>query len=344
VDSAAAGYAWLATGVLLVATGVTLLTGRAGWWRLGAVAVLASQALVVSQRADARAGTVANVLLAVAVLHGWCATGHRSARARYRRGVAEALAAHPGTTGTRVPLTEDDLAHLPAAVAQYLRRTGSVGLPPVDRARVLLRGRIRGGPRDRWMTFTGEQVVTCGAVPTRHFLLDATAAGLPVDVLHELTAGRASMRADLLSVFPVVRGAGPQLDQSESVTLLNDLCLTMPSALVAAPITWEALAPDRVGAAFRHGGRTVRAVLVFDADGDLVDVMSDDRYRASRDGRELTAEHWSTPVREYAVQAGRRLPSAASGLWHPSAGEPFVYAEMRFCGAGLDDERGPVGG
>lgn len=324
-----AGYAWLATAALLVVTGFALLARRPGWWRLGAVAVVASQALVVSQWPDAWAGTVANLVLAIAVVHGWCATGSRSARARYRRGVAAALTpAAPDPCAPPSPVTEHDLAVLPPALAGYLRRTGSVGRPPVTAFRVTLRGRIRGGPGDRWMTFTGEQVSTSGPRPTRHFLLDATAAGLPVDVLHVLTDGTATMRADLLSAIPVVRGAGPSMDRGETVTLFNDLCLMAPSALVRAPVTWEALDARHVRGTYRQGGQTVRAVLAFDEAGDLVDFVSDDRLRASRDGRSFTPERWSTPVHGYARHDGRRLPSAASALWHPEEGEPFVYAEM----------------
>lgn len=325
----AAGYAWLATAALLVATGLALIVGRPHWWRLGAVAAVASELLVVSQWPEARAGTLANAVLAIAVVHGWCATGSRSARARYRRGVASALGAPPHAPGTTTPpVTEGDLAPLPPAVAGYLRRTGSVGRPPVAAVRVALHGRIRSGPQDRWMTFTGEQVDTLGPSPTRHFLLDATAAGLPVDVLHVLTDGVASMRADLLATVPVVRGAGPAMNRGETVTLFNDLCLMAPSALLGAPVSWEELDARRVRGTYRQGGQTVRAVLEFDADGDLVDFVSDDRFRASRDGRSFTPERWSTPVDGYAVHHGRRLPSTASAVWHPASGEPFRYADM----------------
>lgn len=324
-----AGYAWLATAALLVATGLALLAARPRWWHLGAVALVASQALLVSQWPQAGAGTVANAVLAVAVVHGWCATGPRSARARYRRGVAAALATAPPEAGAPpASVTDGDLTGLPAAVAGYLRRTGSVGRPPVTAFRATLRGRIRSGPDDRWMTFTGEQVSTTGRHPTRHFLLDATAAGLPVDVLHVLRDGTATMRADLLSAIPVVRGAGPAMDQGETVTLFNDLCLMAPSALLGADVTWEELDARRVRGTYRQGGQTVRAVLEFDAEGDLVDFVSDDRLRASRDGRSFTAERWSTPVDGYAEQHGRRLPASASATWHPAGGAPFRYAEM----------------
>lgn len=322
------GYAWLAAAALLVATALLLAADRPDWWRLGAVAVLASQALLATQWAHARAGTIANLVLALAVVHGWCATGDRSARARYRRGVRHALATIPGVPSVARPVTDRDLDHLPPQVARYLRRTGSVGLPPVDRVRVALRGRIRSGPAERWMTFTGEQVNTSGPRPTRHVLLDATASGLPVDVLHELEGGHATMRADLLSAIPVVRGAGTEMDRGESVTLFNDLCLLTPSALVSAPVTWEALGPDRVRGAFRHGAHTVSAVLVFDTDGDLADFVSDDRFRASADGRSFVPERWSTPVSAYAPRHGRRLPTTARAMWHPASGTPFVYAEM----------------
>ena len=326
-----AGPAWLLAALLVVASGLGLLTGRRLWWALGTPALVLSQVLIVSSWQDAWAGTVANVILLVAVVHGWCAEGPGSRSARFRRSVATATAALP----TPELLTDDDLARLPEPVARYVRRTGAVGLPKVTRFSAQLHGRIRAGHDQPWMPFAGEQVNTYGLRVTRHFRIQATMRGLPVDVMHALVDGRATMRVAACSIVPVVDAAGPEMDRAETVTLFNDLCVLAPAALADAPVTWEVTADGRVHGRYTNGRQTVGAELVFDADGDLVDFVSDDRLRASPDGTAFTPMRWSTPLGGYREVRGRRLSTVGSALWHgPEPEGTFNYLDFH-----LDDLR-----
>jgi len=69
--SAAMGVVWLAAAVVTVAAGVLLIAGTRRWWVVGAVAVVVSQAAIVTSWTDAKAGTIVNVVLALAVVYGW---------------------------------------------------------------------------------------------------------------------------------------------------------------------------------------------------------------------------------------------------------------------------------
>ena len=323
------GLLWLGAALLVTAAGLGMILRRRHWWLLGAVAVVTSQVAVVSDWSEAQAGTAVNVLLLLAVLHGWRAEGRRSMRERYRRGVAAALRLRQDDAQALGFVTEADLADLPAQIATYLRRTGALGLPRVTWFRAQIHGRIRSGPTAPWMPFTGEQVNTYSPTVSRHFRLDASRAGLPVDVLHVLTDGRATMRAAVCSVLPVARGAGPEMDRAETVTLFNDMCVMTPAALIDAPVEWEPVDAHRVRGSYTNGQHTVSADLLFDDDGDLVDFVSDDRFAADSGGKSFTRRRWSTPVGTYGPQHGRRLASIGSGVWHaPVPGGVFTYVEM----------------
>ena len=145
------------------------------------------------------------------------------------------------------------------------------------------------------MTFTGEQVNTYGSAPSRLFFMDAAMRGLPVDVLHVFVGRSATMPVKACSLVALVDAAGPDMDQAETVTLFNDLAVFAPSALIDAPITWQALDDHHVRGAFTNGAHTVTAELNFNDYYELVDFVSDDRLAASENGKSFTPKRWSTP-------------------------------------------------
>lgn len=199
------------------------------------------------------------------------------------------------------------------------------------------------------MTFTGEQVNTYGAEPTRLFLLAATMKGLPVDVIHTYVGPSATMRAKVCSMVTLVDAAGPDMDRAETVTLFNDLCILAPAALVGAPVEWEVIDDHHVRGAFTNFGHRVTAELVFNDDHELVDFVSDDRLRASDDGKGFTPQRWSTPVRGYSNIGCRRIATVGEGRWHaPEPEGEFTYLEFHVdeitYGAGTGRERAGVGG
>lgn len=316
------GVVWLAAAVLVLAAAGAYAGGASWFWSVAAAAVLVSQAVIITSWGDARVGTIANVLLAVLALLGMFANGPGSLRARYEQDVKGGLAHAPAPA----LVTEADLAPLPVAVQRYLRVAGVVGQPRVWNYRVHFRGRIRSGPRSPWMALTAEQ--TSFADPAaRLFFLHAAMSGVPVIVLHRYIGPVATMQAKLLGAFPVVNASGPQMDQGETVTLFNDMCLLAPATLLDPGITWGEAGPDTVRAAFTNAGHTIRAELVFNAAGELVDFVSDDRFAGSPDGKSFTRERWTTPVRRYRDFGAHHLFASAEARWSTASGE-YAYIEL----------------
>jgi hypothetical protein len=327
--STAMGVAWLAAAVLVVLAGVLLIIRARWWWVVGAVAVVASQTVILTLWSDAKAGTVANIILLAAVVYGYASQGPASYRAEYHRRVDAALT-EPLPNGV---VTEADLADLPEPVAIYVRRSGAVGQPRVTNFQARIHGRIRAGTTTAWMSFTGEQVNTYGPQPSRLFFMDATMFGLPVDVLHTYVGPSATMRVKACSLVPMVNAAGPDMDQAETVTLFNDLCVLAPAAIIDAPVTWQRVDDHHVRGTFINGAHTVTADLVFSDDHDLIDFISDDRLRASSDAKDFTPQLWSTPVREYRTIDSRRVGTHGEGRWHaPEPEGEFAYLEFNLDG------------
>jgi hypothetical protein len=134
------------------------------------------------------------------------------------------------------------------------------------------------------------------------------------------------MQARVASLFQVVDAKGPEMDQGETVTFFNDLCLLAPAALLDADVSWGEAYGRTLKGTFRHQGHRVSAILTFDAHGDLADFVSEDRYQSS-DGKTFLKYPWSTPVQAYGDFSGFHLMSKGDALWLEPAG-PFPYARF----------------
>jgi hypothetical protein len=318
-----AGLAWLGAAIAMFATAALLVSSPRLWWMGGVAAVLASQAVIFGHWSDAKLGTIGNLVLLGAIVYGFASQGPPSFRRAYDQAVSERLLkpAHPA------PLTEADLESLPGPVRRYIRQSGAVGRPRPHDFQVRMMGRIRASPEDPWMEFTAEQNNFVDD-PARFFLMDARRRGLPVDVYHSFENGRASLGVRLISIFPVAGASGPELDQSETVTLFNDVCLFAPAALIDDRITWESIDAHSARGRFAIGTNVVSATLHFNEAGELVDFVSDDRLAAAADYESFARQRWSTPIGDYRDYGPLRLMSRGEGRWHAPTGE-FVYLEAR---------------
>jgi hypothetical protein len=264
------------------------------------------------------------VLAALAAAAWILARGPLSLRAEYRRDVAQELAA----AGPSRAVSDADLRRLPEPVRRYLRATGALAVPVPASLRARWKGRFRGAPDEPWMELTAEQVSTYGASPSRLFFIDARRSGIPVDVYHRFVGPAATFRVRVASLVPILAARGPEMDHTETVTLFNDLCLLAPGRLADPSIRWEEVDATTARATFTRGRETISAALRFDADGMLVDFVSDDRSRSSPDGKTSTRQRWSTPLRDPRAFGGLRLPSRGEARWHAPDGSSFAYIEL----------------
>ena len=317
-----AGLLWLLCALTLTVAGGLFLFRQASWWWVALPAVLLSQTLIFLSWGDARFGTVANLILLLPLTAAALEARPGSYSNRYRAAVREGLARY-----TEMPLvTESDLGHLPAPVQKYLRVAGAVGKPRIHNFRAVFKGDFRNGLKSPWMAFRSEQHNFFDQ-PTRVFLMKAAMYGLPVEGLHLFRDDSASMRIKVASLFQVVDAQGPEMNQSETVTLFNDMCLLAPAALIDKQrIQWEADGSLAARARFTHMGNTITARLSFNEAGELTDFVSSDRF-LSADGKTFQSYPWSTPVRNYREFGGRRVASYGEAVWHTPEGE-FTYGKF----------------
>lgn len=262
-------------------------------------------------------GVLGALLVALLVPTAYALAERRSSSlgSRFRSDVSHALATARPTS----LVTEADLAALPAPVAGYLRYSNVVGKPRVTSLVAHFHGQIRAKPEGDWLDFRAEQH-NFFAPRARYFYIESSMFGLPFKAYHRYADGAATMEVRVVSLLDVVDARGPEMNVSETVTMLNDMCVLAPATLIDPTITWKTLDARTVQATFENAGNTVGAVLLFDEAGALSSFYSDDRYQTA-DGKAYHRYRWSTPLSDYREFGGVRLAARGVASWRMPEGE-----------------------
>ena len=99
--------------------------------------------------------------------------------------------------------------------------------------------------------------------------------------------------------------------------MMNVVVVMAPAAVLDLPFTFDPLGPSSLRASFRNAGFIVAASLTFDANGDLVGFVSDDRSHARDEGPAT----WSTPISAYREVDGIRVGTHGDANWIDASGE-----------------------
>jgi hypothetical protein len=246
----------------------------------------------------------------------------------YQQMALDAAALRPGfgAAAAATPVTEADLAELPAAAQRYLRFMEVPGRPPDWSFAAHFTGRFRLRPRLPWMRCQAWQYSTSPAVARLYHMRMSAAGVLPLTGRDAYVSGHGRMYGKLAGLVPIADGSGPEYDVSELVTYLNDAVLLAPSMLLSLPIAWAAVNDSTFDITLADTGHQVTARLLIDGRGAPVEFSTADRWCALPSG--LIRTRWSTPVQGWMKINGRWQPRWGAAIWDLPDG-PFCYAEFR---------------
>ena len=223
-------------------------------------------------------------------------------------------------------ITNEDIKHLPEAVKRYLEYTGTLGTEKISSVMAITTGQIRAAEDTGWMKLVSEQY-NFFDLYSRYYYIRAKKMGIPATGLHSYDNETATMVIKLAGLLEIVNAKGPEMNQGETVTLLNDMCFLAPGTLITPDIYWENIDNMTVKAIFKNGNIKVAASLFFNEKGELINFLSNDRFETT-DGKIYNNFPWSTPISEYKNFDGFRLASKADVIYHKPAGD-FCYGKFQ---------------
>lgn len=237
---------------------------------------------------------------------------------------AEEFASQP--LQSEIVLNQDEMAHLPACIKKYLACTGAIGKSIPQNMFIEFDADMYRKPGDKPIKSNSVQYNFYGNF-SRLFLMKASMMGIPFRALHIYKNHQASFQVKVAELFKVVDIKGEELTKTETVTLLNDMCIFAPGRLVDKRLIWSETDSLSAKVTLINGKHKVSAVLYFNKSGELINFISDDRSALQDDGT-LKQTQWSTPVSEYRTFDGRKIPTVGKTIWHYPEGD-FAYGVFK---------------
>jgi hypothetical protein len=239
----------------------------------------------------------------------------------YKAEVAKVLES-ASAQGSNILIMED-IKHLPEPVQKYLIYVGAIGKEKIRSFRIVFEGEFKTDPEKDWSKMKAVQYSSLKDI-TRLYFMEMKMSGLPIVGLHKYADAKAIMLVKLAGLVTVADGKGEEMNQGETVTVFNDMCMFAPASLIDERIQWESIDPLTVKATFDNKGIKVSAFLYFNGKGELINFVSDDRYY-SPTGKTYQKIRWSTPVKEYKDYNGIKISSGGEAVWSFPEGD-YYYA------------------
>jgi len=304
------------TAFLFIVATILYFMKKEYWWIMATVAVIISQAVIILSWKDAKFGTIANVLILIVTVFSFTAIQFEKA---FRADVKQQFLSNNNLPTSL--LTEADLQPLPAPVQKYLHYVGVVNKPKVKNVRIVFEGEMRSKEKD-WFKFRSIQYNFFDE-PTRLFFMKGKMFGVTVPGYHHYIQKKAVMDIRLFGLFIMIKMEGEEMNKAETVTLFNDMCLMAPATLIDKRIKWEPIDDKKTKAIFTNGNISITAILYFNAQGQLINFTSNDRYDVN--GKQFIP--FSTPVHAYKRFKNYNLLYKGDAVWHYPEGE-FVYGKF----------------
>lgn len=224
------------------------------------------------------------------------------------------------------PVTEEEIAELPATVQRYLRAMGVVGRARDWSFMAHITGRFRLKGRGFWMPAEVWQYNSAIGV-ARIFLMRIDFAGLvPMVGRDTYVGGKGVMHGKLLGLVTVARSEGPETDLSELVTYLNDAVLMAPSMLLVPNASFAPVDDTSFDVTIVDDGTTVTARVLLDDHGRPVNFITSDRYADLPGG--LVRAEWTTPVEGWEPDGDRLIFARGRAIWNLPEG-PLEYLDFK---------------
>lgn len=217
--------------------------------------------------------------------------------------------------------TTPDQSLIPALVREFAARNGGrVGGPTAVGMRQL--AEMRFDPNGAFLPLVATQLSSTRQAGFVWHASGTMARIVPLQVVDSYVAGSGRLEARLAGAVPVASASGPDIDRGEAMRFLAELAWNPDAMVNADGLVWRQVDPATVDVSMETTGGTATVSLRFDAAGDIVGIVAEQRPRAV--GNISVPTPWVGRFSEYEQSGAYRYPRRGEIAWVLPEGE-FVY-------------------
>ncbi len=230
------------------------------------------------------------------------------------------------------PVCGDDLEHVPAVVAKYLRYSGVVGKKRISAMRLTHSGTFKPGADKAFMPVKGEYYITTRQPSFCWYGKISFFPGVTAAAFDSYAGGQGRMLVKLMSVFSIVNDSSDNVTRSAFGRCIAELTMTPSFFLDAGRIAWTSSDSVSAECTITDAGMSANAKLFFKGDGSL-ERITVDRYFDRGNGHS-TLEKFTGIGAGVFERNGYKIAAVYDGYWNLKEGDlhyvHFIVKEAAF--------------
>lgn len=313
-----AGFFWGLTCLLFIISGVYFLLETNTWWLTGIAAIFCSQLLIILYWHDAKAGTIANIIIlpfVIIAMSDW----------NFQKEIREDIIHLFSLQSTREEqiIRLENLDSLPAPVKKWLVHSGVAGREKINSVRIQQYCSMLSAPGGKWSPAESFQYFT---VENPGFVWKVRlnmSAFMSVAGCDKYVNGKGSMTIKAYSLINIVNSQGEEIDKGSMMRYLAEM-VWFPSGALEKYMKWEAIDSVSARATMTCFGQSVTGVFSFDEFGN---VKSFDGMRYGEFNGKYSVEPWHISCSDYRTFSGIIIPAKSEVTWKLKDGD-FTWFKL----------------
>jgi hypothetical protein len=301
------GILWILGFVFLAITALLLINQYEFWWVAAIIAVLMSQFLIINHWTDTKFGTIANVIMLLAIIIGYANFSFKTQIKSERTALFE----NSKPLNTK-KVTKDALSDLPPIVHKWLTNSGIVDKPMSSNVYLVQELQLKMKPEQtEWNSGKAEQYFTVQP-PAFHWSISTQMNSvLKITGRDKFEHGHGEMSIKLFSLIPVANAKDDKkVNQATLQRYLAEI-VWFPSAALSPYITWEPLDDYSAKATMEYKGTVGTGEFHFDENGNFKKFVTL-RYQ---DSNAVEPKEWTVRATKTEERHGIKIPVECEASW-----------------------------
>lgn len=314
------GLFWLVTFVLFLITTILYFVRINYWWTVGLIATLISQILIIKFWSDSKYGTIANLIVLIAILFGYLNSNFKNIIKKERNEMFNASVKLPAKNHKT-----KEINSLPVIIQKWLHDSGIIGKPTISNVYLTQDLQLKFKPeQEEWNYGTSEQYFTINPPAFNWDIKTQMNPLMSIIGRDKFEKGKAEMLIKLFALVPVVIAKNnKKIDQSALQRFLAEM-IWFPSAALSEYLTWEKIDEFSAKATMEYNGSKGSGIFYFNGMGQFEKFVTM-RFKDPNDAKPIK---WTVKANKIEMQNGIKIPIECEVIWNLES-EDWTWLKLK---------------